>query len=264
MFVLILTIPSKVSAAPATVLNGADVPEGQYPWMVGVAQAVIADGYTAQFCGGTLIAPTWVLTAAHCTFDLQNAPFTPADLDIIVGRNQLSSNTGERIRVDQIIRHPAFQLATLHADIALLHLSQPSTITPLVLSLAPAATAQSAATATLIGWGVTAAGSGADRLQEAQVPLVVQDACRRYYSSYGVTILATMLCAGDITGNIDACVGDSGGPLLVWQAESERWQQIGIVSWGAACGTPGAYGVYTNLSSFVDWVESNTGSLSAS
>ncbi len=248
--ILLTALPGTVSAAPLAVFNGDDVAQGEYPWMVGIAQADVADGYEAQFCGGTLIDEEWVLTAAHCTYDLQEQPLAPSALDIIIGRNRLSSSQGERISVDQIIRHETYQAATLRGDIALLHLSKPASVTPLALSQGNSATA-----ATIVGWGVTTDGTAADDLQEAQVPLVPQDACRMFYNSYGVTILSSMLCAGDATGSVDACVGDSGGPLLVWQEDSQGWAQTGIISWGAECGTAGAYGVYTNIGSFIDWIQ---------
>lgn len=250
---LFAALPVTVSAAPLAVFNGADVPQGQYPWMVGIAQADVEDGYQAQFCGGTLIDEEWVLTAAHCTFDLEDQAYAPEALDIIIGRNRLSSHQGERISVDQIIRHETYQTTSLRGDIALLHLSKPATVKPLALGQVDSATE-----ATIVGWGVTTDGTAADDLQEAQVPMVSQETCRMFYGSYGVSILSSMVCAGDATGSVDACVGDSGGPLLVWQEASQSFVQTGIISWGAECGTEaGGYGVYTDIGSFIDWIQTH-------
>jgi secreted trypsin-like serine protease len=259
--ILAIILPTVANAAPVAVRNGADAPQDQYPWMVGIALADIEDSYTAQFCGGTLIDAEWVLTAAHCTYDLNDEPFTVDELNVIIGRNRLSSNKGERVRIDQIIRHESYQPATLMGDIALLHLSKSVEITPLNLFRRQADLELNPVTATIIGWGITTDGSGADTLQEAQVPLVAHDACRSFYYSYGVPIYSTMLCAGDATGRVDASLGDSGGPLVIWQAESQRWMQIGIISWGVddSIATSGAYGVYTDIAGFIDWIYSHTG-----
>jgi secreted trypsin-like serine protease len=63
-----------------------------------------------------------------------------------------------------------------------------------------------------------------------------------------------MLCAGYHTGGVDACSGDSGGPLMLWDSATLRWVQTGIVSAGAGCAEPGYYGLYTRLADFTGWI----------
>lgn len=256
-------LPEMAKAAPVAVINGSAVAEGEQPWMVGILQAAVKDDYLAQFCGGSLIHAEWVLTAAHCTFSEQQRPFKPNELAVLVGRRQLTSNEGERIQIDRVIRHRAFVVANYQNDIALLHLSKPVDLPTIVLTGAdgehpPALLETPSTVATVLGWGVTADGDGADTLQQANLPIVSTSACQAYYTALGFNLYPGMLCAGYAKGGTDACAGDSGGPLLVFDQSINLWIQIGIISWGASCAEPGAFGVYTQLSQYVDWIEAIT------
>jgi len=250
---------SQVHAAPLSIINGADVVGNEHTNVVGILQATVADDYLAQFCGGTLIDSQWVLTAAHCTFDEEQNAFQPENLNVIVGRRVLGSRDGARLLVDQIIRHAEFNPVTYTNDIALLHLATPTTVTPVQLATvdAQATTSSPVSTvqATIVGWGVTGEGVGATILQQAEVPLVATDKCRAFYAQYAIVIDATMICAGYEQGRVDACTGDSGGPLLVWNSDQNQWIQVGIISWGASCAEAGVYGVYTDVASFTAWLE---------
>ncbi len=254
-FLLWFCLTTVVNAAPAAVINGADVPVGEQPWVVGILQATVADDYLAQFCGGTLIAERWVLTAAHCTFDEEGNAFAAEDLHILVGRRVLGSSDGARVAVDQIIRHPSFETATYSYDLALLRLYEATALPLVTLATAVSNDSLISGRKTLVvGWGVTQAGVGATTLQRAQLPLVSTAACHQRYADYGLTLAPTMICAGYEAGGIDACTGDSGGPLLLWNNRQQRWLQIGITSWGSGCAEAGIYGVYTDVSSFAEWI----------
>lgn len=260
LLLLGLLLPAHVSAAPLPIINGADVPVGEQSWVVGILQAAIDDDYNAQFCGGTLIDPQWVLTAAHCTLNEQDQAFQPADLQVLVGQRMLHSTEGARLAVDKIVRHPDFDTTTYRNDIALLHLST-ATPTPFV-ALATSATnplLSQAQQAMVVGWGITEDGVGADVLQRAQVPLVDTATCRQFYAEYGIMVAENTLCAGYEQGGIDACTGDSGGPLLVWNNAQRSWVQLGIISWGSGCAEAGVYGVYTEVAGFATWIATTVG-----
>ena len=253
--VLLIVLPGKASASVNAIVNGEAAPQGEQPWMVGIAQAQISDGYAAQFCGGTLISAEWVLTAAHCTYDEAGVAFPATDLDVLVGRYRLSSAQGERIGVDQIVRNPAFEATTYRNDIALLHLSRPAKATPVHLALSMRSDLERPAVKAMVaGWGVTADGEATDVMQRAQLPLTSARACQTAYAQIGLSIDANTLCAGYAEGGIDACGGDSGGPLAVWDAQTQSWVQIGIISWGEGCAQAGLFGVYTRVASFTDWI----------
>lgn len=243
----------------AAIVGGTDAGLSQRHWVVGVALSSVVDGYYAQFCGGALVAPTWVITAAHCTFDENEQPYSAAELHVLVNRLQLSSHEGQRVAVARIVRHSDFNMAELNNDLALLELEREVAAPTIALGDLANIDAQNA---TVYGWGVTEDGVAVDWLRQAELPLVSHLACSVIYKTYGVSISNRMLCAGSILGGVDACTGDSGGPLVAYDHEQSEWKLVGVVSWGAGCGASGAYGVYTRVSAYVDWIAEHSGIVS--
>lgn len=108
------------------------------------------------------------------------------------------------------------------------------------------------------GWGVTRENSGAlsNILRYVQVPIVNVTRCQE---TYGTRVTQDHVCAGFQAGGKDSCQGDSGGPLV--RVVDNRYELMGIVSFGYGCGQAGAAGVYTKVASYLDWIKANTNDL---
>lgn len=245
------------TAPPSTQIIGGDPAEpGEYPFMAAILdETIVGNDYQKQYCGGSLIAANWVLTAAHCV-EGESA----SNLAVAVGRNQLNSTQGARRSVSAVFVHPSYGSPTsLSHDAALLQLSSSiTTIAPVRLAGTADNTYEAAGTIlTVIGWGnVNSSGSPSypNDLMEVDVPVVSDSQCAR---SYGSSLdAATMLCAG-ATG-LDSCQGDSGGPLF---ANTGSRVQMGIVSWGNGCARKRFPGVYSevNNSSIRSWITATAG-----
>lgn len=235
------------------IVGGAPADDGEYPWVAAIYTG--GDPAEGQFCGGTLVAPTVVVTARHCVNDLlDNLTALLPDvlgrrLRVVVGQTRLSSTAGERLTPRHVTLHPDTAV-----DIAVIELTSRSSRTPLRIAHATdAALIEPGTLATITGWGATSeGGAGSNDLLEAQVPIVSDGQCYAHYG--GRTVPATELCAGYSEGGVDACQGDSGGPLMVPDPEG-GFLLAGVTSWGDGCGRahrPGVYAEVAAAAAFID------------
>ncbi|MFG2307129.1 S1 family serine peptidase [Streptomyces sp. NPDC048566] len=242
------TSPAR-AAVGGVVVGSYPVQISESPWVVALSSRDRFGGTRAgQFCGGVVIGPTTVLTAAHCLgSDVLGAPPRQArDLKVIADRGDLLSADGTEIPVGDVWVNPRYDSFTNAGDFGVLTLTEPLPAAS-VIPMAPAGDpAYAAGTAARVyGWGdTTGGGDYARSLRAADVHVLPDSSCERAYpgSAAGTYDAGSMVCAGEPGGGRDACQGDSGGPLVA------QGRLIGLVSWGSGCGRPGSPGVYTRVS----------------
>ncbi|XP_069598662.1 transmembrane protease serine 3-like [Ranitomeya imitator] len=233
------------SAESQRIVGGSPSAWGRWPWQVSLRW----DG--RHVCGGSIISSQWVMSAAHC-FVLSNF-LTVARWKVHAGSASLNPSTSHSIR--SIYYNGLYNPETNDYDVALLKTSQPMVFSETLRPVCLPRTQQQFQTrgnCWISGWGhVSEGGQLSPVLREAKVHLISTELCNQS-SYYPGLISARMLCAGYLDGKVDSCQGDSGGPLVC--QESGLWWQVGIVSWGEGCGRPNRPGVYTNLTTLLDWV----------
>lgn len=253
-----------MTAAPAfAIVNGTQVSTNDWSFMVAIGcssqstQTACAarkygqtsDGmYSSQFCAGSLIAPTVVVTAAHCLYRENSQVLVAEDLVVGGGTTNLRAMTGGRVTtVVSISQDPLYNPTTQIHDLAILRLAKPISDATTIGWL-PAATSQvlnGGLEIEIAGWGdLLPIGTSPIVAQSAKLQLYSQERCA---SEIGTSFnVALMLCATarTSTGWIDACQGDSGGPLTA--TVNGLRALVGVISWGNSCAT-GKPGVYTSV-----------------
>ncbi|XP_065059399.1 enteropeptidase-like isoform X4 [Rhopilema esculentum] len=242
----------KSVVAQAHVIGGENASKGAWPWQIGLYR------YGSFACGGSLIAPDWILTAAHCV-----KYYSAWSLTVIVGdlHRTINDTAEKRHRVSLVKIHPLYSSSTMNNDVALLKLQTPAVLNDHVNTVClPNRTSVIAVGSScyITGWGkIQHPGSSHPMLQQARLFIMDSQVCQRKLSGSSIYLRITnkMVCGGENGTNKSGCHGDSGGPL-VHQDTNNRFIQHGVVSWGSPrCNSNESSSVFARVTEFVDWIK---------
>ncbi|CAK1542035.1 unnamed protein product [Leptosia nina] len=256
-------------------IGGRKTVSGEFPHMGAVGWRAVVGTWIFR-CGSSLISSKFLLTAGHCSrvSSRDASVANPVPEIVRLGDKNIVDVYSRGVepqdaKIKRIINHPKFKPPKKYFDIAIIELEQDVEFSKLVQ---PAClwtkfnTQELGKKATLTGWGIveTAGKTISPELQAAEVDVINSNKCDGFLKPHcgrlWCGVESHQLCAGKLAGGVDACQGDSGGPLQVKiqipvTTQGSMHYVIGVTSFGIGCALPNLPGVYTRVSSFIDWIE---------
>ncbi|KAJ8922955.1 hypothetical protein NQ315_001501 [Exocentrus adspersus] len=262
LFAGIYAASPSLDAPSGRILGGRNAAKGQLPYQVSI-QYCLNSNSCQHSCGGAIIDPNWIISAAHC---ITQAPAL-GSYQIVAGVTDLKdeSETPQTIRISYVFIHPNYEGGINPHDIALFRLSEPLDLNNQVAVInLPDADEEYTGTARISGWGSTGGSETPvmpTNLQYVDTPTIPTTDCQTALDKVLGGLphpldLEGNICTGPLTGGVSICTGDSGGPV----ADAQGQKLIGITSWFVTpCGTVGAPSIHVKLSNYITWIKATAG-----
>lgn len=235
---------------------------GAWPWLAAV---YVKSNFR---CGGVLIKGNWILTGAHCFF--QDNEVQPSDIVVRMGEHDRFKEEGteQNIQAKKLFIHPDANKTRIEDDLALIRLQHAVKFSPYVMTAClPQPTdrlyARPGKSGIVAGWGSSqekmilfgkSARTTPHVVQQIKVKFASNLQCREN-ASKPATITDKVICAGNSTGNRNACKGDRCSPIVVKRSDDrDSWAVVGLSRWSEGCAGRGRYAVYTRIVKYMNWI----------